>query len=526
MCVTSRSRCGVAFASLSDEEHQQSEAPQETKSESSGGFSASSRTLCSTGTPPPRRGSHVPEDPSRVGGRAPEVPRAPGPGMDQGGDPPATSRTPRTRRRTEQEVTHRDNPPGDDSRDEKGEQDQGQPRGPLRDGTWDAVDGERDQTPARDEGNEQDHVHCPGGGHGPGGVWQARGAPVPRDPRRVLELRRMGSPDSPGEPQHQRPSPATPRGVAGAKDASTSVLSATGNELADGGACDMEAHAEDPGQGLLEAQDGPLRVNHVLARGGRGSDEEDGGNGRDDPQAPGRAGEHEGRTPSEAEGLRQRGHHDGPLVRGGHGTAAVSEDEDTAGRVSQGLSSQEVDKLGLQKAKSLEERSSCVVPEIFQALTGYNRPVLMECGSRSHSTLAARVCELSENPEAAMCCGQWNSCDLSTTEGLKLQLERIRLERPQHVWMSPSCGSYTALQNLNNKSPEQKAQILEQRQLELRGLVGMSCVVNMCKQKRIHVTVEIVARTKPSMETSCVPTVVYEAWLVICSHQGLWSELS
>ena len=174
----------------------------------------------------------------------------------------------------------------------------------------------------------------------------------------------------------------------------------------------------------------------------------------------------------------------------------MSEAEDTEGRDGQGSREGEDRKLGLQRARGLEEQSFNVLPEIFQALTGYNRPVLMECGNRSRGTLANKVRELSEKEEAAVHCGCWNSCDLGKTEGLRLQLDRIRLERPQHVWMSPMCDSYSALQNLNNKSPEQKAQILEQRQQELRGLVGMSCVVNLCIQLGIHVTVEMPERSQ------------------------------
>ena len=174
----------------------------------------------------------------------------------------------------------------------------------------------------------------------------------------------------------------------------------------------------------------------------------------------------------------------------------MSDAEDTAGRSSQGFGIDEGLLLGVQKARNLEEQSFSIVPSLFQALAGYDRPLLMECGRRSRSTLADKVRELTGNKEAAVECGSWNACALGQTEGLKLQLERIRLERPQHVWIAPMCDSYSALQNLNNKSPEQKAQVLEQRHTELKGLVGMACIVRLCVQLGIHVTVEIPERSQ------------------------------
>ena len=64
-----------------------------------------------------------------------------------------------------------------------------------------------------------------------------------------------------------------------------------------------------------------------------------------------------------------------------------------------------VDKLGERKARSLDEASNCIVPEIFQALAGYNRPVLMECGSHSDSLLVQRIRDLTKNPGS--CCELW-----------------------------------------------------------------------------------------------------------------------
>ena len=152
--------------------------------------------------------------------------------------------------------------------------------------------------------------------------------------------------------------------------------------------------------------------------------------------------------------------------------------------------------LGEHKARNLDEASNSILPEIFQALAGYDRPVLMECGDNSRSSLAQKICELTKNPEAVVSCGRWNGCDLGTSEGLKLQLSRIRLERPQHVWISPNCKGYCPYQNMNMRDAEQKAQVLKQREEDLKTLIGVSCVVAMCAQNGIHVTVELAERSQ------------------------------
>ena len=80
----------------------------------------------------------------------------------------------------------------------------------------------------------------------------------------------------------------------------------------------------------------------------------------------------------------------------------------------------------------------------------------MECGDRSHGMLAQQIREMTKNPEAALSCGPWNGCDLGSNAGLRLQLDRIRYKRPQHVWLRPPCKGYCPYQNMNMKDEQQK----------------------------------------------------------------------
>ena len=138
MCVTRRSECGVSFASPSDEVCCYQGRPQESKSESFGGHSASSRTSGSTAPTSRQRARHVPQDQGRACGGATQIPRTSGTQLDQGGDPSAPSRAsgPGGGGGTQEDLQCH-GPPEHHSRDEEGKQEQGEPHCVLRAGAGD-----------------------------------------------------------------------------------------------------------------------------------------------------------------------------------------------------------------------------------------------------------------------------------------------------------------------------------------------------------------------------------------------------
>ena len=85
----------------------------------------------------------------------------------------------------------------------------------------------------------------------------------------------------------------------------------------------------------------------------------------------------------------------------------------------------------------------------------------------------------------------WNACDLGTTVGIKLILDRILVERPLQVWLSPPCGPYSPLQNTNQRNETQKADLQQKRKEALRVYVGAACVFHECMKLGIHCTWEM-----------------------------------
>ena len=147
-------------------------------------------------------------------------------------------------------------------------------------------------------------------------------------------------------------------------------------------------------------------------------------------------------------------------------------------------------KLSLGEARSLEQASFNVVPQIFEGLASWNRPVLLEVACSADSVLAATVQSLASNTAAAGRCAPWNKCDLDTSEGVRLIVQRLQMERPRHVWMSPPSKAFSPMQNANRGSEAQREEQKQRRQQEIRVFLGAIAVFHACVQLGIHVTWE------------------------------------
>ena len=131
-----------------------------------------------------------------------------------------------------------------------------------------------------------------------------------------------------------------------------------------------------------------------------------------------------------------------------------------------------------------------MVPDLFQGLAGFQGPALMEYGRGAATTLLSQALqERAKRTDAAIVCGPWDSCDLSNQEGLRLFLDRIRLERPQHIWLNPRSEPYIPLTNIHQRTEEQKDQLQASRHEALREYVARTCVMHACIQQGYHVSV-------------------------------------
>ena len=120
--------------------------------------------------------------------------------------------------------------------------------------------------------------------------------------------------------------------------------------------------------------------------------------------------------------------------------------------------------------------------------------MLMEVCCGPESLLTSTIQTLTGQPGSASRCSRWNCGDLGSGAGLKLALQRLEVENPSHVWMSPPCGPYSPLQNVNSRNPEQRAELEEKRAEAMRIYVSSCVILRVCVQKGIHVTLELSER--------------------------------
>ena len=53
--------------------------------------------------------------------------------------------------------------------------------------------------------------------------------------------------------------------------------------------------------------------------------------------------------------------------------------------------------------------------------------------------------------------------DLSSEAGYQLAEQRLRQLRPKRIWLSPECGPFSQMQNTNQRTPDQIANLIEKR---------------------------------------------------------------
>ena len=78
----------------------------------------------------------------------------------------------------------------------------------------------------------------------------------------------------------------------------------------------------------------------------------------------------------------------------------------------------------------------------------------------------------------------WNGFDLTTNSGVRAAIEQIDMLDPEHVWLSPDCGPYSQMQNLNQRTEAQREALAAKRKNALKQYVGCSILFQ-------HVTWEL-----------------------------------
>lgn len=146
--------------------------------------------------------------------------------------------------------------------------------------------------------------------------------------------------------------------------------------------------------------------------------------------------------------------------------------------------------LSSAQAHWLSQQVEDLVPQAFHGVLRDDGVVLVEVACSPNSMLSEMVQQKAGYKGAAVRCSHWNGCDLGCGSGVKQVISTIDQLCPGNVWISPECGPYSPLQALNQRNPEQPAELEEKRRIALRQYVGASCIYQHCIQKGIHVTWE------------------------------------
>ena len=72
-----------------------------------------------------------------------------------------------------------------------------------------------------------------------------------------------------------------------------------------------------------------------------------------------------------------------------------------------------------------------------------------------------------------------NEYDLGTNQGIHKVIQDIDHYKPKHVWLSPVCGPFSVMQNINQRSEAQKEALSEKRKAAMKQYVGWQCHLGM-----------------------------------------------
>lgn len=171
--------------------------------------------------------------------------------------------------------------------------------------------------------------------------------------------------------------------------------------------------------------------------------------------------------------------------------AFSSSELSTANPTAQNLDvSEPQSRLNHTQNKFLDRAIEGLLPEALQSLVVSGRSRLLEVACSPDSILTTTMHDLTKNPQSAHRCSLWNGCDLRTGVGVRAVLDSIDVNKPEHVWLSPICGPYSVMQNVNQRTDEQRADLAAKRKEALRQYVGCAIIFRYCVQRGIHVTWE------------------------------------
>ena len=320
--------------------------------------------------------------------------------------------------------------------------------------------------PDASEGRSQEDLHdLSRNGRGPCGFWRTLQPAVPGVEDTAAQVCCLGDQNLPGR-DHRLP-PGTP------------------GRMADESRGQSAGGEEDSGD--LE------RIQQHISRDARQDGPDDGSDDGDDAEPQGGCGQSESGTASQEGRDIQCFGDDRFVSRLFHGCKAV----DPSVTVSGSRSVSEVDatfhgcweSLPEAKGRHLAFCKDRLIPETFESLLSHRRIELLEVACAPNSVLS-QVMQQKKGADAARRCSIFNEYDLGTNQGIHKVIADIDHYNPKHVWMSPICGPFSVMQNINQRTEQQVADLEQKRKNAIKQYTGCALIYTYCIQKGIHVTWE------------------------------------
>ena len=143
-----------------------------------------------------------------------------------------------------------------------------------------------------------------------------------------------------------------------------------------------------------------------------------------------------------------------------------------------------------QKSRQLGQQAESLLSNSFDALVSDGRLKLLEVACSPTSVLSEAMHKITKDESSARRCSLFNGYDLVTNDGIHKVIQDIDQLHPEHVWLSPVCGPFSVMQNVNQRTDLQKQNLAEKRREALKQYVGCVLIYNYCVQRGIHVTWE------------------------------------
>lgn len=104
---------------------------------------------------------------------------------------------------------------------------------------------------------------------------------------------------------------------------------------------------------------------------------------------------------------------------------------------------------------------------------------------------ASTIGELTKTEVSAQRLSIWIDFDISTGRGVKGVLDRIDSCTPEIVWLPPEGGPFSVMQNINQRTDEQRSDLEHKRKQVLKQYMGCAIIYQYCVQRSVHVVWEL-----------------------------------